>query len=257
MSINTRSVFYYGHTIDQYNYTIDFQEGTTVYQAQLDVGSYTLTDFATEVARAMTEAGGQTYAVAVDRATRKLTISAAGNFSLLTTSGNSLGTSTFSLMGFSGADKTGSNSYQGGSGSGSEFLPQFILQDYIAFDDWKENVSPSVNQSSSGLVEVITFGKVYFMQCNITLQTDINQGTGNAIETDASGVSNLRTFLEYCTTKAPIEFMENRASRNTFTECILESTADDQKGTGFKLKELYGRNLPNYYESGTLKFRRL
>lgn len=256
MSITTRSVFYYGHNVTSTNYTIDFNDGS-VRQAQLDIGAYTLTDFAVEVARAMTEVGGQTYSCAVDRATRKLTISATSNFSILTTSGDSLGTSAFTLMGFSGADKTGTNTYQGSAGSGSEFLPQFLLQDYISADDWKENINAAVNQAASGVVEVITFGSVYFMQCNVTLQTDIDQGTGNAIETDASGVDNLRTFLEYCTTKSPIEFMEDRSSRNTFIECLLESTPEDQKGTGFKLKELYGRNLPNYYETGTLKFRRL
>lgn len=257
MSITTRSVFYYGHLIDETNLIVDFQEGVNVLQAFLNVGAYTLTDFAVELARALTEAGTQEYSVSVDRATRKLTVSAASNFSLLVASGGALGTSTFSLMGFTGADRTGANSYEGNNGSGFEFVPQFLLQEYIAFEHWRENINSAVNQSSSGLVEVITYGQVYFMQCNITFQTNINQGSGNAIETDSDGVESLLAFLEYTTLKAPVEFMPNRNSRNTFYECLLESTPEEKNGTSYKLKELYGKGLPNYYESGTLKFRKV
>lgn len=257
MSITTRSAFYYGHTIDDFNFRIDFDEGGSPLVAELNLGSYTLSEYVTEIARALNDAGALTYSASVDRATRLITISASGTFSLLVSTGGSAGTSTFTLAGFTGADLTGQSSYTGDSVSGSSYLPQFLLQQYVSFDDLQQAASASVNQSGSGITEVVSFGNNEFMECNITFITNINQGTGNPIETNLSGVVDARSFLQDITTKSRIEFMEDRDSPATYSKCILEATPFSREGVGYRLNELYGRGLPNYYETGRMRFRKV
>jgi hypothetical protein len=93
------------------------------------------------------------------------------------------------------------------------------------------------------------------MECNITLATDIiPQG---AIKENATGVSDLRQFLNYAINKNPIEFVADLENPNVFESTLLEKTQIDSKGTGFKLYELYARKLVGYFETKTLTFRKL
>lgn len=255
--LNTRSSFYFGHLVDATNFTIDFSEnsGADVYSANLNLGTYSLTDFVTEVERAMNAEGGQEYTVTLTRSTRIITISAPSNFELLTSSGLTLGTSAFSLIGFSGADKTGFNSYDGNSPSGDEYRPQFYLQNYVDFDDIQEASSSSVSTSAQGVVQVASFGNNKFMECNITNITDLEKVKGNWIENDINAVQNFRNFMLYATKKGEMEFLPNRDDSSSFTKCILESTRMSRNGTGFTIYELYGKGLPNFFESKKLKFR--
>jgi len=257
MSINSRSSFIYGYTVDETNFYVDFDEGGGELSAELDINDYSMTDFAIELARAMTEAGGQTYSAAVDRSTRKITISATSNFDLLISTGSHVGTAAWSLIGMSGADKTSTNSYESDSSTGSEYRPQFKLQEYIDFEDFQTSVQGNVNESANGDVEVVSFGNVKFAECNITFATNVNQGESDVIENNASGVADLRSFMEYCITKGILEFIPDRDIPNTFKKVLLESTTQDKKGIGFRLYELYGRGLPNYYETKKLKWRLL
>jgi hypothetical protein len=80
-------------------------------------------------------------------------------------------------------------------------------------------------------------------------------GTEAEIETDLSGVSNLRSFMEAITLKSTIEFIPDRDNPTLFTKCLLESTRSSRDGTGFQLKEQYGMGLPGFYETDTLRFR--
>jgi hypothetical protein len=97
MTIETRSKFYYGHTVNEANLYINFDDGSGEVTAQLRAGSYSLTDYVTEVARAMNEVGGQEYTVTVDRSTRLITISASANFSILFLSGTNSSQSAIDL----------------------------------------------------------------------------------------------------------------------------------------------------------------
>lgn len=258
MSLKTFSVFYYGHTVTAENYAIDFKEGGSEIQASLNIGDYTLSEYAVEIARAMNAASAKTYTVSVNRTNRKLMIAVdSGTFSLLTTTGSRAGISAFSMMGFSGADKTGASSYLGDTGSGSEYLPQFILQDHIAPENFRKFIQPTVNESASGKVEVVRFGEKRFLECRIMFATDIAQ-VGQAttlIKDNPTGVLDLRTFLEYATTKARMEFMPNVDARSTFNKVILESTPESNEGTDFKLEEMFGKNMPGYFDTGKLRFR--
>lgn len=257
MSISTFSVFYYGHTVTASNQNIDFKDGGsgTEKTAAISIGTYSLSDYVVAIKTALDAAGTQAYTVSVSRTTRKITISASGAFSLLITSGSHVSSSAWSMMGFSGADQTGITTSTGGTGSGSEYLPQFILQDFIDKEDSYGLVDASVNQSASGAVEVVRFGTEQFYEMNIKYITSIAQPGMGPIKNNASGLTNARTFMQYIVTKAPIEFMKSVEARSTYDTVLLEKTSDDSKGVMYKLKEQTSKNLPGYYDTGILTFR--
>ena len=258
MTLKTSSIFYYGHTIDDTNYSIDFDEGSGEIQASLDIGDYTFEEFAAELEKALNAASTlpQIYTVTANRASQTLTIDSVANFELLTTSGSRLGTTAFTLAGFTGADKTGDNSYTSDLKSGLSYIPPFILQSHAASENIEGFIAPTVNLSASGQVEVIKFGTENFMECNITMVSDYPQDE-RVIVTNLNGISDLREFMRYLITKAKVEYMANIGDRDTFEKLLLESTSEGETGTSFRLKELYDQGLVGYFETGLLKFRRM
>ena len=255
--IQTYSKFYYGHTVDETNYFLDFQENADpAIVAQIDIGQYTLTDFVDAVARAMNLVGTQEYTVSVNRTTRIITVTAAsGTFELLPSTGVNASNSIFGLLGFE-SDTGSGTSHVGTLASGSEWIPQFKAQDFVDFEDQQKAVDGVTRQSTNGKVESVRFGTTKTMDARFTFITDIIQNNG-LITSDSSGVLNARTFLEYATTKADLEFIPNKDDPDTFTECVLESTSSDSSGIGFKLEEMYSKGLVGYYDTGILKFRKL
>jgi hypothetical protein len=248
VTVFTKSQWFYGHTVTIDNRSIDFSRDAVDYTGFINVGSYTLTDFAQAVARAMNSVDeDNNYQVSVDRTTRQLTITGADEFELLVTTGVSVLTSAFPLIGFT-ANQTGASSYQGGA-SGKVFIPQLRIQSYTPFELDQIAADSVINESASGRIEAVSFGKNRFMTCNIRYQT--NKPTGFTEGTN--GINELREFLEYATTKADLEFMPNTAAPNTFFKCVLESTARSSAGTGFRLEESDG--IPGFYDSGRLVFR--
>jgi len=248
VTIFTKSKFYYGHTVSFDNRNIDFQEGSIVRTATLRPRGYTLTGFAAEIARAMNIVGTQDYFTTIDRDTRQITISSNDEFSLLPASGPSAGQSALPLAGFS-SDLLGENNYQG-EASGRVFFPQLRLQDYTPFEDDEDSVDSVINESASGRVETVTFGRARFMTCNIRYQ---NEKKTNFTDFNANAISELREFMQYITTKASIEFMPDKDDSEEFFSCILERTARSSSGTGFRLVESDG--IAGFYDSGRLTFR--
>lgn len=254
--LNTYSGFTYGHTITDENKYIDFDEGAGQLTAELSVGSYSLGEFILEVSTAINFAGGQEYTVGIDRATRILTISSIASFDLLTVTGTNSGVSAYPLMGFT-VDKLASNTYDGDIGSGSFFEPQNMLQSYVDFIDMVKTTNAAVSQTATGQVEVVSYGRVEFAELNIIPQTDIKQGFGSHLKTDLNGIANLRAFLDYCTSKAPLEIVFDIATPNVFRKCLLESTTESNKGVDYRVNELYSSGYANYFESGKLVLRGL
>lgn len=250
--LSTMSKWYYGHYIDQTNNILPFDDGTAKV-ATLNVGDYSLTEFVTEVARALNAASSLTFTTSVDRSTRLITITGSSNFELSIASGASA--NPFSLIGFTGTDRTGASTYTGNIASGSEFKPQLKLQKYIAFGDNQVASYSNVAKSANGTVEVVSFGTDDFMTCEIAYQTN-NNTTGSVIENQSNGLDNLRTFLQYATQKRKLEFIPDRDTPATFTKCIIESTNASGAGTGYRLQEYLGR-MPGFFSSGTLKFRKV
>ena len=253
--IRTVPVFYYDFKITPDNNYISFDDGFGEINAILNSSNYSAQGLADEVARALSDAGNQEYTCTFNRTTRLFTISAPLTFSLLVTTSSVVGFTSFAVLGFTGADLTGSNSYTGNNISGKEFIPQFLPQDFIGFDDYQELNESKVNESASGQVEVYSIGTRSFMEFNLTLATNEDQGTGGIIRTDSQGVEKLRDFMRYCTTKGELEYMQDVTDRSTYSTIILESTPLSSSGTGYKLNELYNRGLSGYFETGNLKWR--
>lgn len=259
--ITTYSGWNYGHTITLSNQNINFEEdgGSGPLNGKLLLGSYTLEEFATELSRAMNEAGSiNSYLVTIDRTTRKLTITSdTANFSLLIDSGDQKEVGVFTLAGFNGADLLGAMSYEGDSPSGSQFIPQFKIQDYTPFPDIERTANANVNENTKGdVVEVINYGSINSMECNILFQTNITPQS--AIREDSQGKEKLLDFLRYLKTKSKVEFMEDAEnSPDVFTNCILEKTRLDPKGLGYKLENMRSVGWTNYYTTQLMEFRQV
>ena len=250
--------FYFGHNVDSTNYAIDFSEGGPELQASIVIGDYTITGLITALVTALNQAGALTYSADFDRASRRVTISASGTFQLLISSGSREGVHAFELLGFTGVvDLTGASSYTSADPSGGEYVSQFYPQDYTPSSNNRQFIDPSVNESASGEVEVIRFGSRRFIEMNLRYITDFEQPALGPLVNNPNGVSDAIAFLEYATTKAKFEFMEDASQRNAFESVFLESTPQDESGTAFMLKELYAEGLPGYYETGMLKLRKV
>lgn len=259
MPITTRSAFTYGHTVTENNQYINFSEdGITELASTIEIGSYYLHNFINAVANALNQIGDNTYEVTVD-SNRIITISADANFDLLVTTGTQVSISAFALMGFT-TDRSGASSYSGDIASGLVYYPQAPLRDFVSFDDIEESVQVQINESSSGEIEVVSYGTRNFMKCNIKYATDLQRNTdknGSYIENNPNGVSDLRTFMQYLRLKRPVEFVPSRDDFDTYTPCFLESVRGYSDGTGFELRELYSEGLAYHFETGELKFRKL
>jgi hypothetical protein len=85
--------------------------------------------------------------------------------------------------------------------------------------------------------------------------TDIIQNPDSIVRTNQNGLADFTQFIEWCTEKAPIEFMADELNPNEYEEFILESTEENKDGLDFEIKEMYDKSLPYYYRSGILKFR--
>lgn len=253
MSITTTPVFYYGYTVTVNDIYINFYEGIGELTATVTAGSYSFTDLANAISTAMNNVGGQLYTVTANRLDQTYTISAPSNFDLLFATGSNAGLSIAGVIGFSG-DSTGANSYTGTT-AGSSYIPQFPLQDYVALEDFQEAAQANINESASGSVEVFSIGNRRFLEFKIGPVTDNPMRKGGLFINETDAVSKLRDFMTYAITKGDIEFMPDIIDRNTFNTIILERTPTSGTGTGFKLRELYGRGLVGFFETGLLKFR--
>lgn len=252
--INTYSIFYYIDGVTLTNTYLNFNEGAGQLTAQVEVGDWTPSELARKVEDALNSIGTQAYTCTFNRNDRTFTISAPSNFSLLSATGTQASLSIFSLIGLSGADKTGANSYTGII-SGYYYEPQFKLQSYVDPEDLQDSVNESVNITASGSVKVVKFGVQKFMECNISFITNIDQGVGGPIKTNLVGIEQARAFMRFLVNKSPVEFMKDIDDRSVFNKLLLEKTSESQTGTGYRLMELYSKNLPNYYETQVLKFR--
>lgn len=256
MALSTYSKFYFGWQITIANQFLDFHDGVSNKTAILTVGYYSATEMVLEIKKQMDAVTSVLdFTVSFDRVTRKITVASTANFTLKITSGVNALQSAFPLLGFVGADKTGSTGYVGDNISGLEYKPQFKLQSYIPTTLNRKAISGAINKSASGKIEVIRFGTERFMTCEFLFITDVLQESGSVIRTNTSAVAEFIQFIEWCTDKGTVEFMENENDPAIFEIFILESTAADEKGLDYELKELFDRGLSGYFNSGSLKFK--
>lgn len=254
-ALENHSKFYYGWQITTTNRYIDFNDGAGVKTATLKVGYYSSNDLIVEIKKKMDALSSLDFAVVFDRVTRKFTISSTANFDLLFTTGPNSGQSTSLLLGYTASNKTGANSYLAENVSGLEYSTQFYIQSYKDTSTNRKAIDGTVNKSASGVIEVIKFGNERFMEGEFLFITNITQESISIIRTNNQGREDFIHFIEWCTEKAPIEFIKNENDPSTFQTFVLESTPTDQKGLDYDLIEMYDRGLAQYYRSGVLKFR--
>lgn len=249
--------FNYGHTVTATNRYINFSEnGVDQLTALLDIGSYTLTKYATLVAKAMNSVGGQEYTVSLDRTNNRLTISASSNFDLLLGTGNNITYSAYNMMGFDGiSDLTSLSTYTSTVGSGSQYILQTELKNFSDFPRNKEKADSVVYSTPNGIVETISYGVIERMFCDIPMITNIVPQA--CIRETATGVVEFEDFIDYAVGKAPLEFVYKASEPNTFTVCLLDKTKSNTKGTGRRLVERIKDKLPGYFEIKGLSFRKI
>lgn len=249
--IYTKSQFYYGIEIDENNNKLDFEESGTPLVGTVTVGFYSLEDFATELTLALARVTlGLAYTATVDRTSRKVTISADGSFDIITDGVNS-GLSAWGEYGFT-ANQTGAASYESDSAVGDVYRPQYLLQQYVPFENYIDSVEGSVKQSTSGEVEVVSFGTARRMQCEIDFITNRTMPSGAPVDNNATGLENARAFMGYLIQKGALEFMPDRETPDTYYRCILDSTPQSKDGIGYRLRE---KQVNDYYTTGRLVFR--
>ena len=203
----------------------------------------------------MDAAGGQEYTIDFNRVTRRVSFTAVGNFDLLITSGSQVGTSPWSILGFTGADLTGNNTYTGNGPAGEQYKTQFWIQDYVAPGFRKKSIQASRNESASGRVENIKYGKVDFITTNLKFITDNPNMGCDLLRSQANGVANALNFLDFITDLKPIEFMPDENDQSIFFNLLLESTPLSTNGVDFELKEETEQSLPGIYSTGVMTFR--
>jgi len=255
LALLKHSLFYYGHKITASNNTLNFKEGVgPELTATIPVGSYTLSRFVEKVVAALNTASALNWTYSLNRSTRVVTLIASGTASILFQTGTSVETSCAALLGFNPLDKNNLLNFVGDFGSGSEWAPQFPLQDYKGKDFNKRLVNAVVNKSATGdSVSIQSFGVDRLIKCNAKY---INNYTGfGVMREDPSAVESALSFMDYAVEKNPMEFMEDASTPSIFDKIYLESTGQGSDGTSYELTENLTQNLPGFYETGLLTFK--
>lgn len=243
-----RSTFFYGYQITNDNSAFYFNEGAGVISFNIPPRSYSLDSLLSTLLTLLNDNGTLTYSVTVDRSTRLFTISADGIFSLLPS--ESLENS-FSVLGFT-SDKSGLLTYSSDVTTGSEYRPQFFLENYVPFENNVKQIKGNTTEAPSGFTQSTSFGFNKFMECDFRFIGDISESF-STIESNPTGLQDARDFMDYCITKGELEFMFDRTDPDTFTKCVLEKSRGDSKGLGYKLEPI--KKSYKYYELKGLTFR--
>lgn len=255
--IITLSAFYYGTKVTRENRALDFSEdgGSSEIQASLNIGDYTLEDFALEIKRAMRVAGSLSYEVTVNRNTRVITISAPSPFLLLTDTGTRSTEAIWALAGFStGTDYTGASTYSGASGAGFEYRCQYPVDGYVAAEDNPTRENATFTVTPTGIGQMISFADSARVEMDIRLITNLTTIRNTPFYANASGVSAFRTFMNYLIDKNKVEFIPDVSDRSNYVKVFLEATQEDKDGYSYTLKNM---GTPNIYRSGDLTFRKV
>jgi len=254
-TIKTLSAFWYGIRITNENKYIDFDEGSGELIAVLNLGDYSHTEFAVEIARAMKVAGTQNYSCSLNRVTRKLTIYAPLAFDLLTNSGSHTSNAAWDMIGMDTvADKTGLSSYLADSQTGIEYITQYPVDKYTSPEHSLVKEYSSVNVAASGVTQAVHFGDGSRPQMNIRVITDKIGLKIDPFFENANGIDAALDLMKYLITKGKVEFMPDKDQTTVFYKLILESTREARDGTDFTLKNM---KVPDFYETGDLVFRKV
>lgn len=256
MGLKTRSVFYYGHEVDNTQHFISIDEGGGELAVNLTPSGYSMTELGQELSRALNEAGINTYSVTVNRLTRKFVITSSAPFDILAGTGIYAGSGAYVSIGFNFVDKTGLSTYTSDNSTGFEWKPQLPLFNYVPSRLREGSLQATQDESGNGNVEIVSFGTINYMECAASFITN-RKDKPDIIEEDLSGVENAMQFLSYVRKKNRVEFMEDRDDVNTFEKFILQKTSASSSGLEVRLDEMTSNNLQDYYETKALTFRKV
>jgi hypothetical protein len=252
--ISTLSVFYYGTKVTRDNRALDFSEGGPEIQASLNLGDYSLQDFASEIQRALRLAGSLSYTVTANRTTRQITIAAGSNFSLLSNTGTRKDVAIWLLAGISTlTDHTGAATYTGSLGAGFEYKTQHPVSNYVSETDFPTRESATFTVTPSGIGQMISFADSARIQMDIRLITNLTLNN-SPFYINASGINDAKNFMKYLIDKNKVEFMADASNRVVYSKIFLESTREDKDGYSYILKNM---NAPDIYHTGVLTFRKV
>jgi hypothetical protein len=250
MALRNKSLFLYGYEVTTSNNSIDFigePSGPTLL-ASIPVGSYTLTDFMTQIKQALQAADPlRTYTVTAVRTysgglQNRIMISSNGSlFQLLFQTGPRVSSSASTLMGFSSLDYTGSLSYTSVVTTGIALVPDYVGYSYLG-PDFMHNVYGALNVSASGLKEAIVWQVQKFFQAEFRY------------EPEAKVITEWTPLFDWMIQQKPFEFTPDITQPTVFYPCTLETSEADGKGLGFTMKEMLP-DFPFLYRTGMLKFR--
>lgn len=257
MALSTHSVFYYGYVVDETNRYINFKEGAGAEKtAVVPVGTYSLTRFLQVVALALNNASAISWGVTVDRATRLITILPDSTASLLFSTGSSAANSLYALLGFTASDFLNQSVFFATAPSGKEYRPQYRLQDYKDKSQVQKLINATVNKSASKqVVSVQHFGVESWYKFNIKYITNRDiRGSDDFYKYNNQAVEEAKAFLQWVTQKYVVEFMPDENDAATYDRMYLDTSAQDNEGVGYELREYIDQDLPEFYESGLLTF---
>lgn len=289
MSVRTDPAFIYGIEVTRLNNIIDFKESSIFNPAlsfQVPIGNYCLDELAKLVEDGFNQAGSlNCYQVLVDKYTRKMTIKAEDQFQLLVSTGDNSSQSLLTSLGFiyqpvyGGGSVDTDNVYSsfeygdpllyGTTDSemfplhrangciGSEYRPQFCVQDFRDADNNCALRNPSINESVNGeCVEVISYGVDQFYDFNFRYITDKPMDCGAPIRNNPDAVKEINDFMKWAITRKVIEYFPDRCKRDVSYKIRLTRTTGSSNGTGYSLTELVRSGLPCFFDTGRMTFRR-
>lgn len=253
MGIKTLSQFYYGHFVDKQEHFISIDEGAGEIIVNLTPSGYTFFEQGVELQRALNASlVTQVYTVTTDRSTRKYTISAPSNFSILAGTGAYAGSLAYTQLGLNIVDKTGANSYVSDFSTGTVYRPQLPFFSYAPSNLREGSIQATQDESGSGAVQVVSFGSINIMEADIKYVTN-RKDKPDIIEYDADAVESCMQFLSYLRQKNRVEFMPDRDDPDTFERLLLTKSSVSGTGLEVKLSEMSG--IQDYYETNPLTFR--
>lgn len=255
--IKTHSRFLYGISICGGKNILFVDEGFGEVEVSIPASpGYTFGELAEVVSGELNRSLTGSYSVEVDRVKKGLRIRSSSTFSILSSSASDSSRSVLGDLGFlTEGDLTGASEYASIFPIGREYRTQFMLQGFSNANQEVRLSKASVNESASGIEELVHFGEQRFVEMSFNYITDIYQACSSPIRNNPCGVSDFNEFINWMIFKGNVEFMPNEDDANCYHVLRLESTPGNKSGTGFKLKELYARGLPDFYESGKLRFR--
>jgi hypothetical protein len=250
MALTAKSLFNYGIQVTTLNRNLDFKasSGGSILTAVLTLGFYSPGGLAQEVALQLQSVDSDNiYSVTVDRTVlggtqNRITVSTNGVFlSLLFGTGPNAATSPAGIMGFNVVDYTGGTTYTGSQSTGTILIPDYVGYNYNDSEN-QAKLFGAVNVATSGLKESVTFNIQYFVDIEFKYEPK-------------SRLDIWKAFFTWSIQQRQFDFTPEISNPTFVYNATLEATDYDDRGLGYKMRELLDESLPNFYTTGPLKFR--